>query len=175
MCVARVRMKPPAQTRQSAATMRLRRSRRVSAFALVLAIALAGAVGGRVASGTAQAQRPPGTWCGGKLWHLMTLSDQERGLVELDERPTTMATLAKLQPQAGVSDTHRSWFERRVWRPRTVLDRYRVASNGEIVLVLYSIDSAQYMDAYLANPNCLSPATRARSGLLAARQALLGA
>jgi hypothetical protein len=59
-----------------------------------------------------------------------------------------------------------------VWRLRTVIDRYRIASNGEIVLILYSIDSAQYMNAYLPNPNCLGPRARDRTGMIAARKQL---
>jgi hypothetical protein len=59
-----------------------------------------------------------------------------------------------------------------VWRMRTVVDRYRIASNGEIVLSLYSIDSAQYMNAYLPNPHCLGERTRDRTGLIAARREL---
>lgn len=55
---------------------------------------------------------------------------------------------------------------------RTVVDRYRIASNGEIVLSLYSIESAQYINAYLPNPNCLGPDARDRTGMIAARREL---
>jgi hypothetical protein len=55
-----------------------------------------------------------------------------------------------------------------------VIDRYRVASNGEIVLILYSIATAQYMNAYMPNPGCLSTHTRKRADILAARQLLVG-
>jgi hypothetical protein len=48
-----------------------------------------------------------------------------------------------------------------------------MASNGEIVLVLYSIDSAQYMNAYLPNPRCLGPRARDRTGMIAARKQLM--
>jgi len=54
-----------------------------------------------------------------------------------------------------------------------VVDRYRIASNGEIVLILYSIESGQYMDAYLPNPQCLGQRARYRSGMLAARKELV--
>jgi hypothetical protein len=59
-----------------------------------------------------------------------------------------------------------------VWHLRSVIDRYRIASNGEIVLILYSIDSAQYMNAYLPNPHCLGPRARDRTGMIAARNQL---
>lgn len=53
---------------------------------------------------------------------------------------------------------------------RIVIDRYRIASNGEIVFTLYSIDSAQYMNAYLPNPHCLGRTARDRTGMIAARR-----
>jgi len=40
------------------------------------------------------------------------------------------------------------------------------------VLILYSIDSAQYMNAYLPNPRCLGPNARDRTGMIAARRQL---
>ena len=49
---------------------------------------------------------------------------------------------------------------------------FRIASNGEIVLTLYSIESAQYMNAYLPDPNCLGPRARDRTGMIAARREL---
>ena len=57
-----------------------------------------------------------------------------------------------------------------LWRLEVVVDRYRMASNGEIALVLYSVETSQYMNAYLANPNCLSSKTRDRTGIIAARR-----
>jgi hypothetical protein len=57
-----------------------------------------------------------------------------------------------------------------VWRLHAVVDRYRIASNGEIVLILFSIDTGQYMNAYLPNPVCLGRRARDRSGMVAARR-----
>jgi len=54
-----------------------------------------------------------------------------------------------------------------------VIDRYRIASNGEIVLVLFDIPSGTYMNAYLPNPNCLGSRSRDRSGMMAARRAFM--
>jgi hypothetical protein len=66
--------------------------------------------------------------------------------------------------KARAPEAHRRYaddgFERRVWRLHAVVDRYRIASNGEIVLILFSIASA-YMNVYLPNPVCLGQ--RARS------------
>jgi hypothetical protein len=119
-----------------------------------------GAVGGE----------PPGTWCGGVLWRLMTLSDEQRGSVDLFPQATSLAQIAKLAPPSRIGTTRATAFQRQRWAMSAVVDRYRIASNGEIALILYSIDSAQYMDAYLPNPHCLGPRARDRAGMLAAKK-----
>jgi hypothetical protein len=141
---------------------------------LVLALSAIGATAGGAAFRAGQ-ERPPGTWCGGKLWQLMTLSDGDRGRVQLEPTTTTIAEIAKLRPPASVTSTRKSAFVRRAWTLRTVIDRYRVASNGEIIMILYSIDSAQFMDAYMPDPRCLPPGTRNRAAIVAARNAFVGA
>jgi hypothetical protein len=115
----------------------------------------------------------PGTACGGKAWRLMTLSDRAKAGVNLHGTWTTIAKIAALRAPSRFTKARSTSFERQVWRLRTVVDRYRIASNGEIVLVLYSIDSAQYMNAYLPSPQCLGPRTRDRTGILAARHELM--
>jgi hypothetical protein len=134
------------------------------AAALVLACLAAGGV-------SAGSQRPPGTWCGGALWRLLTLSDPGVARVNFEPVPTSIAAISKLRPPARIAGTRASKFQHHVWRLRTVVDRYRLASNGEIVLILYSIDSAQYMNAYLPNPDCLGHSSRQRRAMLAARSA----
>ena len=114
----------------------------------------------------------PGTGCGGTLWRLMTLSDPDRLKVTLDPEPTTIAEIAK-QGRPRIIGTRRTTpFQRHAWGLRAVVDRYRIASNGEIVLILYSIDTAQFMNAYLPAAQCLGPRARNREGMLAARKAL---
>lgn len=101
----------------------------------------------------------------------MTLSDADRGRVRLDRIPTDIASLAGLRspPKIGIQRT--TSFQLHSWRLGVVVDRYRIASNGEIVLVLYSIPNDRYMNAYFPNPHCLSNRTRDRAGILAARRA----
>ena len=103
---------------------------------------------------------------------MMTLSDPMRQTVDLDGTPTSIADIARLESPARTPQARSTPFQRHVWRMRTVIDRYRVASNGEIVLILFSIDSAQYMNAYLPNPHCLGPDARDRTGMIAARRQL---
>ena len=149
--------------------MPARRQTQMLALALVAAAACALAA-------TAQSERSresPGTWCGGTLWRLMTLSDPQRHAVDLHGTPTSIADIAKLRAPARTPQTRATPFQRHVWRMRTVIDRYRIASNGEIVLILYSIDSAQYMNAYMPNPTCLGPRARDRTGMIAARKQLI--
>lgn len=114
----------------------------------------------------------PGTACGGRLWRLMTLSDKANGTVNLHREPTSIAKIAAQRSPERITTARSTSFQRQVWRVRTVVDRYRIASNGEIVLVLFSIDSGQYMNAYLANPVCLGPKARDRTGMIAARREL---
>ena len=138
--------------------------------AVALALLAAGAL--LAASASRAESRSPGTNCGGTLWRLMTLSDADRGLVNLHGVRTTIAEIGALHPPARIRPTRSTPFQRQVWRMRTVVDRYRIASNGEIVLSLYSITSAQYMNAYLPNPHCLGARARDRTGLVAARREL---
>lgn len=145
---------------------------RSTQFALALAL-LAASAG---ATASAAPLRPrtelPGSWCGGELWRLMTLSDVDRATVNLHGTMTTIAALAKLSPPKRIVAARTTKFERRVWRLHAVVDRYRIASNGEIVLILFSIDTGQYMNVYLANPVCLGERARDRSGMTTARREL---
>ena len=114
----------------------------------------------------------PGSWCGGTLWRLMTLSDGERQSVELKGSPTTIAEISKLEAPKRVTPERTTSFQKRLWSLHAVIDRYRIASNGEIILILYSIETAQYMNVYLPNPHCLGAQARDRTGMIAARKEL---
>ena len=115
----------------------------------------------------------PGTGCGGTLWRLMTLSDPDRRTVALSRKPTTIAEIAKRARPRVIGTRRTTPFQRQVWGLRAVVDRYRIASNGEIVLILYSIDTGQFMNAYLPAAACLGPRARNRTGMLAARNSLV--
>jgi hypothetical protein len=92
--------------------------------------------------------------------------------VKLHGEPTTIAKIAALTPPGRIRKSRSTSFQRQVWRLHTIVDRYRIASNGEIVLVLFSIDSGRYMNAYLPNPHCLGERARDRTGMIAARREL---
>jgi hypothetical protein len=146
-------------------------SRRVTRPACVVALVLLGLV--QVHAGRAErvrSQRPPGTWCGGSPWRLMTLSDAQRGRVNFAPIDTSISQISQLGSPSTIGLSRSTDFQRHRWRLEAVVDRYRVASNGEIVLILYSIPTAQYMNVYLPNPDCLGSSARDRTGMIAARK-----
>jgi len=138
----------------------------------VLMLGLAALAGGFAVSAHAGPGTSPGSWCGGVRWRLMTLSDPDRERVHLDRIPTSIANLDALRPPRTIGVRRTTGFQLVSWRMQAVIDRYRIASNGEIVLVLYDIPSGKYMDAYLPNPRCLGPKARDRTGMIAARNEL---
>lgn len=153
--------------------MRLRHRHRGSL--LVLAAAAVAAIVSTAAPATGDAgrvSRPPGPWCGGPLWRLLTLSDADRKKVVLNPTDTNIADIAALEPPARIGPSRKTAFERHAWRLEVVVDRYRIGSDGEIALVLYSIPKNLYMNAYLPNPRCLPGNTRDRASMIAARREL---
>jgi hypothetical protein len=127
-----------------------------------------------VATHGAGAHVSPGVWCGGPTWRLMNLSDPDRKMVRFDRVGTTVPDIGKLQTPQVIGTRRTTNFQRHTWRLHAVIDRYRIASNGEIVLVLFDIPSGTYMNAYLPNPNCLGARSRDRTGMIAARRAFTG-
>ena len=113
----------------------------------------------------------PGPWCGGTLWKLMTLSDSGRSSVKWTPAAATVNDIANMAAPAKAPATRSTPFQKQVWQVSAVVDQYRVASNGEIVLVLFDIANSKYMDAYLPNPKCLSKTARGRGEMITARTA----
>ena len=115
----------------------------------------------------------PGPQCGGTLWKLMTLSDTGKKSVTWAPSATSIADIAKLSAPARIGPTRSTSFQKHVWSMSTIIERYRVASNGEIVLELFDVPTSTYMNAYLPAAQCLPTATRGRAQILAARNAVL--
>jgi len=139
----------------------------VAALAAVLAVVAAAPAGARHAATSAQA---PGTWCGGTLWKLMTLSDSTRWTVYPTPIRTSIPAIANLTAPKRITASRTTSFQRQVWSLTTVIERYRVQSNGEIALELYDVPSSMYMNAYMPNPQCVAKSSH-RSQILAARSA----
>src|SRR5271169_5691270 len=75
----------------------------------------------------------PGAWCGGSLWKLMTLSDTGRKAVQWNAAQTSISSIASLTAPKRVLASRSTSFEKQMWQLTAVIDRYRVASNGELV------------------------------------------
>jgi hypothetical protein len=135
---------------------------------LMIAGAIAFGAPGRAHAAVTQA---PGAWCGGPLWKLMTLSDAGRSSVKWAPAASSVADIADVAAPGKAPSTRSTSFQKQVWQVTAVVDQYRVASNGEIVLVLFDPKSSKYMDAYVPNAPCLSKTSRGRGEMLAARNA----
>lgn len=104
----------------------------------------------------------------------MTLSDADRRKVRLDRLSSSIGSIADQQSPLVIGLRRTTPFELHSWRLQAVVDRYRIASNGEIILVLFDIPTGKYMDAYLPNTHCLGPRARDRTGMIAARAEFTG-
>jgi len=133
------------------------------AAVLVAAVVVAAPAGARHATSV------PGPWCGGTLWKLMTLSDSGKGAVSWTPIPTGIADIAKLTAPTRILASRNNTFEKKTWQLTAVIERYRVQSNGEIVMEMNDVHTSTYMNAYMPNPKCLSKNTRGRADILAAR------
>lgn len=131
--------------------------------------ALAAAVGAQVSAAA------PGPQCGGALWKQLTLADNGKS-VNWNPKSTTLADIAKLTAPSRVTASRTTSFQRQVWKLNdVVIERYRQASNGEIVLELYDIPSNTYMNAYLPAPSCMTSKATLRKAMVGARNAFTGA
>lgn len=141
-------------------------------FVLVAAAALAALTaafalpaGARIAT--------PGPQCGGTLWKLMTLSDTGKSAVKWTPVATSVPDIAKLIGPAKIGTTRSTSFQKQVWKVTAVIQSFRQASNGELVLQLFDIQSSTYMNAYMPSAACLSSTARGRAQILATRNSFL--
>lgn len=136
---------------------------------VVVAVAASLAAGVFAHAGTAA----PGPQCGGTLWKMMTLADNGAS-VNWNPSVTTVGAIAKLTAPAKVTPARTTAFQKRVWKLEdVVIDRYRVASSGELVLRLYDIRSATYMNAYVPAPACMTAKANLRKAMIDARNGLI--
>jgi hypothetical protein len=108
------------------------------------------------------------TWCHNTLAGLETLSDPQRGLVDLHPRTTTIRAINRLRRPRPTPTRRNNTFERHVWRVRAVIVKDRLQDDGDIQLILGAQHS--YLIAELPAPACLSRATRARAAIVRARR-----
>ena len=114
----------------------------------------------------------PGPQCGGTLWKQMTLVDTKG--INWNPAVTTVGDIARLTAPSRITAARTTSFQKQVWKLNdVVIERYRMASNGEIVLELFDIPTQTYMNAYLESPSCLPTTARGRGQMLTARNNFL--
>ena len=141
-------------------------------FVLVAAAALAALTAAFAVPAGAHVSAP-GPQCGGTLWKLMTLSDTAKTAVHWTPAATSVSDIGKLTAPKKVTTARSTAFQKQVWTFTTVLQSYRVASNGEIVFQLFDVPTSTYMNAYLPSSQCLPKTTRGRAQILATRNGFL--
>ena len=115
----------------------------------------------------------PGPQCGGTLWKQMTLADNGKG-VNWNPQVTTIGDIAKLTAPTRVTAARSTGFQRRVWKMNdVVIERYRMASNGELVFELYDIPSNTYMNAYVPATSCMTANATLRKAMVKARNGFM--
>jgi hypothetical protein len=141
-------------------------------FVLTAATVLAACVAAFAAPARAHVQ-VPGPQCGGTLWKQMTLSDTGKTAVVWSPSQTSIPEIAKISAPAKITTARSTAFQKHVWGMKTIIERYRIASNGELVLQLFDVPSSTYMNAYLPAAACLPTKARGRAQILAARNAFM--
>ena len=142
-------------------------------FVLAAAASLAAVTVAFASPAGARVDAAPGPQCGGTLWKLMTLSDTGNKSVNWTPTATSVPDIAKLTAPKKITTARGSAFEKQMWSVTAVIERYRMASNGEIVLELYDVPTSTYMNAYLPASQCLPKTTRGRAQILATRDAFM--
>ena len=101
----------------------------------------------------------------GSLWQLRTLSDSNRGRVNMNAVDSSVAALgARSAP--GRSPSSRDAFERQTYKVVAQIVKFRADSQG-LHMVLFKDDA--YMHAFLPSAGCLPSYARARSVMVATR------
>ena len=115
----------------------------------------------------------PGPQCGGTLWKQMTLADNGK-TVNWNPQVTTVGDIAKLTAPGRVTASRTTPFQRQVWKMNdVVIERYRLASNGELVFQLYDVPNNKYMNAYVPSTACMTTNAKLHKALVGARDGFL--
>ncbi len=101
----------------------------------------------------------------GTLWTIRTLTDKNRGRVNLNAQKSTVASLGN-RPAPARSPSVRDAFERQAYQVTAQIVKYRADSAG-LHLLLFKDEA--YMQATLPSSGCLTKNSRARAVMLATR------
>jgi hypothetical protein len=139
----------------------------------VVLAAMTAALAAAVASQVAAAA--PGPQCGGTLWKQLTLADNGKS-VNWNPLNTSIPAIAKLAAPSRITASRTTSFQRRVWKLNdVVIERYRQASNGELVFELFDVATSTYMNAYVPSTSCMTAKANLRKAMLGARNAFVKA
>lgn len=141
-------------------------------FVLAAAVAVAALIAAFAVPAGAHVTAP-GPQCGGTLWKLMTLSDTGKSAVHWTPAATSVSDIAKLTAPKKITTARSSAFQKQVWNFTTVIQSWRLASNGELVFQLFDVATSTYMNAYMPSAACLSSTARGRAQMLATRNDFL--
>jgi hypothetical protein len=99
-----------------------------------------------------------------ELWSLKTLSDPQRGLVNLHPRNTSVAAINALPRPYPTPRTRSAVYERRAWRVKAQIVQFKLEGDSDIHLILFW--AGRYMIAEIAFAGCLSRPTRDRRAIV---------
>jgi hypothetical protein len=115
----------------------------------------------------------PGPQCGGPLWKMMTLADNGKS-VNWNPQVTTLGDIAKLVAPAKITAARTTAFQKRVYKlDDVIVERYRLASNGELAFELYDIPSNTYMNAYIPSTSCMTTNAKLRKAQMLGAHAVI--
>lgn len=104
-----------------------------------------------------------GMHCGTERWAVKTLSDPDRGLVDMRPIATSVESLAALPREAGGANSRGGDPERRVFRVRGFLGGSRDEKDGDVHLIVFGMTNQRVsLIAEIPDPRC---AGACRSGL----------
>jgi hypothetical protein len=114
----------------------------------------------------------PGPQCGGPLWKQMTLVDSKG--INWNPQTTTIGAIAKLTAPSRITAARTTSFQKQVWKmDDVVIERYRIASNGELVFELYDVPTSTYMNAYVPATSCMTSNATIHKALVKARSGFM--
>jgi len=136
--------------------------KRAGVFALIF---LAAGAAAATAAGR-HTSAPNASRCGGNLWRLKTLSDQDRSKVALDPQSTTIGAIRDRKGPGRVPTRRITAFQLHVWEVPGQVTSFRLDPTVAIRLQLF--DDGAYLDAVIPAPSCLPGTTRDRADIAAA-------
>ena len=130
----------------------------------LIALFIAAAASATAATAAARhASAPSASRCGGSLWRMKTLSDAQRGRVQLTAQTTTIGAIRERRGPGRPPTRRTTTFQLHVWEVPAQITSFKLDPTGAVRLELF--DNNAYIHAVIPSPACLSSKTRARSDI----------